>query len=290
MLERIKFCIIGVSDHQGVMEVGGRLGASLGPKAFRSVFRSLRGRLPIQLGTEDLGDVPGLGSDVARNHELASQFIAQAHEEYSCSVVVGGGHDHGFSHLQGVFNALSKKRGPKKWTLGCINLDAHLDVRKPAPRITSGSPFYLALESGILKPKHFIEFGIQSHCNAPELWEYVQARGVSVVPFQKLRGGRAVPQFKKKFAYLQAHCDFIVVSLDLDSLSQAYAPGVSAPQAEGFTSSEIIEMMEFAGAQKEACSLGVFELNPLHDSGEKTARLAATAAYHFLESAAQRSS
>ncbi len=71
------------------------------------------------------------------------------------------------------------------------------------------------------------------------------------------------------------------MSLDLDALASAYAPGVSAPQSEGFTAMDVMEMMEFAGGQKKCISLGIFELNPEHDSDRRTAQLAATLAYHW---------
>jgi arginase family enzyme len=41
-------------------------------------------------------------------------------------------------------------------------------------------------------------------------------------------------------------------------------------------------MMEIAGAEARACSLGIFELNPDHDGDGRTARLAATAAWHYV--------
>ena len=71
----------------------------------------------------------------------------------------------------------------------------------------------------------------------------------------------------------------------MDAAASAFAPGVSAPQAEGFTASEMIEMMEIAGSEKKVVSLGIFELNPEHDLEDITARLAATVAYHFVEAA-----
>ncbi|MGZ3688347.1 MAG: arginase family protein, partial [Bdellovibrionota bacterium] len=70
--------------------------------------------------------------------------------------------------------------------------------------------------------------------------------------------------------------------LDLDAAAEAVAPGVSAPQPEGFSGGEILEMCELAGAAKKVVSLGIFELNPSHDRDDQTARLAAASAYHFL--------
>lgn len=229
----------------------------------------------------DLGDVSGLGNDIEQNHRLAAARVAEAHAKAPLSVAVGGSHDHGFSHLKGLSERFQK--------IGCINLDAHFDVRKPEPKITSGSPFYLAIESGVLDPGRLIEFGIQRHCNAMELWDYIAAKKVQTIPFEQLRHDQAVKRFKQCLSELASRCDAIAISLDLDAVAQAYAPGVSAPQAEGFTSGEVIEMMELAGGEKKVSSLGIFELNPEHDVDLRTARLAATAAYHFVAEALRRS-
>lgn len=261
------------------MNVGGRLGAALGPSAFRKYLARLGGREAVLQSLDDRGDVTGLGSEVDANHRRAAALIASARRKSGLVVVVGGGHDHAYSHLAGLADALPGE------TLGCINIDAHLDVRKVRPAITSGSGFYLALEAGILEGSRLVEFGIQSHCNSDELWRYVESRRVTVVPFQDLRGGQAPGRFSDALKALGGFCDRIVISLDLDAAAMAFAPGVSAPQAEGFTSSEIIGMMEHAGAFPKVESLGIFELNPLHDSEDRTSRLAATAAHHFVDHA-----
>ncbi len=283
MYTQSKCCIIGIPDHQAVINVGGRVGAARGPEVFRRNFSRFRGRVDLLELVHDYGDVIGFTPDVVVNHRLAADLICKGHQKEGFSVVIGGGHDHGFSHLLGIAEALKSRS--KKFNLGCINIDAHLDVRKPSPVITSGSPFYLAVESGVLHPSRFVEFGIQSHCNAKALWQYVDAKKIRIVPFSKLRQGKAVEIFKRELKKLCSICDVVVVSLDLDALADAFCPGVSAPQAEGFTSMEVVEMMEIAGKEKKVKSLGIFELNPEHDRDDCTARLAATAAYHFIESA-----
>jgi len=279
MSKRSKYCLIGLANHQGVLNVGGRLGAAEGPRAFRRVMERMSGRFAWREALVDAGDFRPSSSEMPEILRQAADAITKAHRGTGLSVVIGGGHDFGYAQLSGVAKALGKKR------LGCINIDAHLDVRKPEPEIGSGSPFYVALEEGVLDPKRFVEFGIQSHCNAPALWDYVGKKRIKVIPFADIRGGKAVARFKATLKTLRASCDAIVISLDLDAAAAAFAPGVSAPQAEGFSSSEIIEMMEIAGADAKVVSLGIFELNPLHDEGERTARLAATAAFHFAESA-----
>ncbi|MBL7715617.1 MAG: formimidoylglutamase [Bdellovibrionales bacterium] len=288
----LRWGLAGIPDHEAVQNVGGRLGAARGPSAFRPIFLKMKGRDSVLETMTDFGDVTGITGQIEQNHQKAAEKVAEIHRDRAFSVIIGGSHDHGFSHLKGIREALQMQvhaKGKTTPRLGCINIDAHLDVRKADPaagiKITSGSPFYLAIESGVLHARGLVEFGIQNHCNALELWQYVESKKVEVVPFEKLREGKAIAAFSKSLKRLVQSCDAIAISLDLDAAAQAFAPGVSAPQAEGFTSSEIIQMVEIAGREKKVVSLGIFELNPEHDIDGRTARLAATSAYHFVAEA-----
>lgn len=273
---RGKWSLIGIPDHEAVSHLGGRLGASRGPKSFRKVFERVKSRFKIQSHLEINCDVSPLGVDIKENHEIAARLISEAHQKTDLCVVIGGSHDHGFSHLKGIYETL----GPQK-KLGCVNIDAHLDVRPPSPKITSGSPFFLAIESGVLEGPNLVEFGIQEQCNSAELWEYVKKHEVPVFPWNEMRGS-----WREKFCdalkSLSSRCDEIAISLDLDAASQAFAPGVSAPQAEGFTADQMIECIEIAARNPKTKSLGIFELNPDFDQDERTSRLAVSAAFQFI--------
>jgi formiminoglutamase len=271
--------LILIPDDQGVLNVGGRIGASQGPQAFELAWSRFSPQSKPRQFIDTITTVHPLSHDLEHNHTLASQVVTLHHATSEITVIIGGGHDHGYSHLRGIKNTLAKNK-----KLGCINLDAHLDLRQPQPKITSGSPFYLALENKILLGQHLIEFGIQSHCNSPELFNYAERQRVSIVHWKNLRHKNKPLEFKKALQKLERTCDEIVLSIDCDAMAQSEAPGVSAPQAEGFTAQDLIHICELAGQSKKIKSLGIFELNPLHDSDQKTARLAATAAYHFIES------
>lgn len=279
-----KWSLISIPDHLGVENVGGRLGAAYGPRAFWEVLSKMNGHQlgqpSVQSALSEHRILSPVTSVIETNHAAAASLVREAARAANRTIIVGGGHDHGYSHLLGIRQHL----GPDA-RIGCINIDAHLDVRKPAPAISSGSPFYLALESGVLQPEDFIEFGIQSHCNGPALWEYTKSKNIEVVSFDSCRHSKTIGLFKQSLEKLARQCDAIVISLDLDSVAESFAPGVSAPQSEGFTPTEIVELCEIAGRSEKVISLGVFELNPLHDVGGRTARLAATAVFHFLEKA-----
>lgn len=276
----IQFSILGYPDESGVKNVGGRLGAKEGPEKFKTYFLKLRGKWPLQERMLSFS-APEVSSDLENNYRNAVQSGMTALKDLGPAgilVGVGGGHDNAYPWIKAIQNAL-----PIKTRLGCINLDAHFDLREYQTLMTSGSPFRRLIDEGILKGSNLVEFGIQSHCNGPELWEYAQKNKVKIVNFETLRNGKAVTRFNRELKLLRARCDVVLISLDLDALSFAFCPGVSAPQAEGFTGSEVFQMLEMAGADKKVTSLGIFELAPALDFNDHTARLAAQSAWHFLD-------
>jgi len=273
------FCIIGFPDEIGVQNVQGRLGAKAGPIAFLEAFQKLNGKNKIQ---EKMvrSELVTMGFDLETNYERSINAV-KADAVNSYVVAVGGGHDYAYPWVAGLSQAELQK-GKKSPKIGCINLDPHFDLRSYEPKMTSGSPFRRLLEEGWIEGKNLVEFGIQEHCNAPELWEYARKKKVKTIPFTQLRGGKAVSTFRRALAELKKKCDLIAISLDLDALSMAYCPGVSAPQGEGFTAGEIYQILEIAGADKKVTSLGVFELAPPLDFQNQTSRVAAQATWHFL--------
>lgn len=270
--------LIGCPDDRGVRNNHGRGGADDGPAHFRKAFKKLAGRIPLLEHIMDVGNIEVHPEDARESHTHAiSLYEAQRHQA-ACSLWIGGGHDYAYPQLKAIQKDLLP--GQK---VGCINIDPHFDMRPPNPLILSGSPFYLAIEEGILTGSHMVSFGVQRHANADFLWEYAEAKEVKICRQEDLRLGHAIKSFKQQLKNLREQVDAIVLSLDLDAIQAAYAPGVSAPAMEGFTPSEILEMMLIAARDEKVVSLGIFELNPEYDIDDRTARLAATCAYHFID-------
>ncbi len=277
---RGKFSWIGYPDDLGVKNVNGRMGAKGGPAQFGELFKKLKGRLPVHDALKAHAMVE-MGSDLETNYGSAIKeteaAIKALHLDHDTLIAVGGSHDYAYPWIKAFRNMLGEKA-----KIGCINLDAHFDLRTYKPLMTSGSPFRRLIDERVLDGSKLIEFGIQSHCNGNELWDYAKNNRVEIVAFERLRNGRAVSEFEKALRSLRGQCDRVLISLDLDSLSYAFAPGVSAPQAEGFTASEVFQMLEIAGSDKKVTSLGIFELAPALDLHDLTSRLAAQSAWHFL--------
>jgi formiminoglutamase len=277
-----RYSVIGAPDDRGVANSHGRRGASRGPASFLSAFLGLPNNKSLRAALSEQLYIEAAGVGIPRRHQKLASAVRDSCMRNLFPVVVGGGHDYAFPQLVGMQAILG--RGAR---LGCINIDAHLDVRKPDPAITSGSAFYLALESRTILPQDFVEFSVQKESNSPEAWEYVTRKKIKLVTMADLRHGSASRTFTITLVGLVAQCEAIVLSLDLDAIASAFAPGVSAPASEGLSITDIVEIMEIAGREPRIVSLGIYELNPLLDVDNRTARLAATAAYHFLSAAHQ---
>jgi formiminoglutamase len=276
-----RFSFVGYPDELGVKNVNGRLGSKDGPERFLTYFKKLRGKWPLSermLASEIVESGDRLEENYEKAGVVTRAMIQNLSLKYDALIAVGGGHDNAYPWIKAYREAL-----PKKTRIGCINLDAHFDLREWSSIMTSGSPFRRLIDEKIIQGQDLVEFGIQSHCNGPELWEFAKKNRVKIVPFEKIRNGRAIAAFQKELKAMRAKCDVVLLSLDLDALSYAFCPGVSAPQAEGLSASEVFQILEFAGSDKKVTSLGIFELAPALDIHDLTSRCAAQAAWHFLD-------
>lgn len=271
---KVKF--IGLPDHEGVNNVGGRVGTENGPKSFQTFFNKLNGDSEFQSYKEQFNFVDFTNLSLEEKHLKAASEISTAQAENDVTIIVGGGHDFIYSHINGI-----EKNNPKQTS--CINIDPHLDMRPYDEKFTSGSPFRRLLNEKVLASNQLVEFGIQTHANAPELFEYAQSKNVDIVYYHELTFVNYLSVFDQKLKDLSQVSDQIVISLDLDVFQASFAPGVSAPAAEGFTPEQMKALLQCAAKYKEVTSLGIFELNPNLDIDDRTARLAAYCAYYFIE-------
>lgn len=271
--------LLGIADDQGVLHVGGRLGAARGPEAFRQHWK----RLQRPWTFVDCGD---LRLPIARGRsgiESSCDRMEEAQKQAQRLLVIGGGNDHAWSQVAALRRAQPEAR------IGCVNLDAHLDLRPLTAQgqVTSGSPFRLLIDDAVVRGEDLVEFGTQRQSNAPVLFEYAQTQGIEIVDWDALRRNSfresIASVFSRALEKLARRVDWVVVCLDLDFLSQSDAPGVSAPSAEGLDAREAVEIVRICAAHSQVRSLGIYELNPDYDESGKTARLAATLAWHYAD-------
>lgn len=271
--------LMGFAVDEGVRRNGGRPGAAEGPKALRAALASL----PV-LGEPalfDAGDVAcEAGALESAQTQLASR-VADALARGSVPLVLGGGHEVAWGTFQGIV------RGPRAPArLLIVNLDAHFDLRVAA-QANSGTPFRQMqqwCETQSL-PFNYRVFGISRFANTQALFERADALGVGYWLDEVLQDGAGLRAAQQALAQDLAACDAVYLTVCLDVLPGAQAPGVSAPAALGVPLWLAEALIDQVLASGRVIAADIAELNPAMDRDGLTARVAARLAARIARGA-----
>ncbi len=256
--------LLGIPDDTGVTMNAGRAGASQGPAEFRAALARYGAAEPTGFHWPrvfDAGDIRP-AKTLEETHGRVTEAVAALLDAGMLPIAIGGGHDLSFP----VIRAAAAKFGPP----AIVYCDAHLDVReKPG----SGMPFRWLVEECGARELHV--HGLDCYANSSAHLQWFQAHGGRVDPFEPEDDWPAGE---------------LCFSFDLDVIDQAYAPGVSAPNATGWTSAEALRWCHAAGRCPRVRCLDIMELSPPNDRDQRTARLAARLFQAMLHGIAQRPS
>ncbi|MGB5508985.1 formimidoylglutamase [Robiginitalea sp.] len=270
--------LLGYATDAGVTRNSGRPGAAEGPKALREVF----GRMPVlKNGAQTLWDAGNFicpDGQLENTQEGFSRGIARLIQNGYFPLGIGGGHDIAYAHYKGL--AAGLERGTR---LGVLNLDAHLDLRKPDPLPHSGSPFLqiAAHCAEIGTDFKYCCLGARRDANPQELWDRASSLNVMLIERPELRAATLPDVIQTIQGFLDT-LDALYLTIDLDGFASAYAPGVSAPSPMGFTPDTILPILEVLLESKKLKSVDIAELNPAYDRDAQTAVLAAGLFHRIL--------
>ncbi len=261
--------LIGFASHEGVRRNHGRPGAAAGPAALRRALAPLA--VHGEFSIHDAGDVTVAGEDLEAGQEQLGRQVARLLEDHRLVVVLGGGHETAFGSYRGLA-ASSRVAGGGR--LGILNLDAHFDLRA-ADRATSGTPFrqIADAESAAGRPFHYAVLGISPPNNTRALFGTADRLGARHLTDEDcVARPERVAGFVEEFL---DRADVVHLSVDLDVLPAAVAPGVSAPAGFGVPLPVIHAVCRQVADSGKTALLDVVELNPRFDVDDRTARTAA---------------
>ncbi len=263
--------VIGYPTDAGVRANFGRGGAHEGPAALRLACSNLPA--PPGYRLFDAGDVAG-GSDHAEAWQQGlAAAVAAARAGGGVPLVLGGGHDQAFGHWLGTVQA-----APAGAVVGCINIDAHIDMREPNHVVAhSGTP-YTQVHSWCKahsRPFWYLLLGMQPAHNTPALIHRAVAAGAQIVDIDAFQPSQEASMMQVIDRFLGA-CDLVCLSVDLDVFSAAAAPGVSAPSPMGITPDALFRsVVRRIAASGKVSGIEIAECAPGLDVGGRTARLGA---------------
>lgn len=219
-----------------------------------------------------MGAPDASGADVLeRGQRALGLAVATALDTHRLVVVLGGGHETAFGSYLGWSHS-DRCLGAR---VGVLNLDAHFDLRE-APIPTSGTPFLqmARAEQAAGRDLRYAVVGISEASNTRALFDTADALGVRYLLDREasLRHLDRVEQFVEEFV---ADVDVVHLSIDLDVLPAAQAPGVSAPAAYGVPLETIAHVCRQVAGSGRLALVDVVELCPPLDIDARTARTAA---------------
>ncbi|MEV6067075.1 formimidoylglutamase [Nocardia sp. NPDC052001] len=262
--------LIGFASDEGVRRNKGRQGAAAGPHALRAALASMALNDPVLL--EDAGTVAVTDADLESGQARLGRAVAAAIDSGRLPVVLGGGHEVAYGTYLGVSAAQARGTGTR---LGILNLDAHFDLRGEATP-SSGTPFRQILEAEHAAGTsiRYDVLGISQPSNTRALFDTADRFDVHYLLDD--RCGPADYALVDAFvADLLDAVDLLYLTIDLDVLPAAVAPGVSAPAAYGVPLETIQRVCDRVAMSGKLIAVDVAELNPGLDIDNRTARTAA---------------
>ncbi|WP_010281867.1 formimidoylglutamase [Bacillus timonensis] len=225
----------------------------------------------------DFGDVHTHPTKLEETTERLYISVKEMLQTNACRRYIMLGGDHGVSFPS--IRAFQEYFG----RVGVIQWDAHHDVRNVEDGgRTNGTPFRSLLEGGFLKGEDLTQIGIRDYANALEYHEYVKSKDVSVYTMDDVDHNGIVPIMEKEIKRLSQQVDFIYLSVDMDVVDQAFAPGCPAIGPGGLTSRELLSSLSVAASHSKVKAMDIVEIDPSKDVRDITSRLAAHVLMCFM--------
>jgi agmatinase len=274
--EELDIALIGVPFDGGTTY---RPGPRFGPRNVRVQSAIIRPWNPVlhvnpfaKYRVADFGDLPVNPLSIEDTFLRIEQGITPLLQAGVRCVCVGG--DHSISLP--ILRAVAKKHGP----VSLIQFDAHNDLWDEyfGSKYSHGTPFRRAFEEGLLLDGGVLQVGLRGQVYGEDDFDFARAHKVKMVTAEEFH--------KKGLASVQRHLRAfrgkpVYVTLDIDCVDPAYAPGTGTPQVGGFTSIQILGLVRaLSGLNIIGCDL--VEVSPPYDTGEITSLLAANLLYELL--------
>jgi agmatinase len=193
-------------------------------------------------------------------------------------VALGG--DHSISLP--ILRALKPVYGP----VSVIHIDAHIDTWSPKvfagsqgspsrqSQYADGTPYYWAGMEGLLTDT-CVHAGIRSSLDSAEDITLDSELNFNIIPASDILGSRGIQGIIEDIRSTVPLNKPVYVSLDIDSLDPAFAPGTAGPAAGGWSTREVIQIVIDALEGYNIVGIDVVEVLPGMDSAEITAIAAA---------------
>ena len=283
-LEGVDVAVLGAPFDDGTSN---RPGARYGPRAIRAADDGGRyGRPHMTLGLDplelltvvDYGDVEAVPADLARSHEQLERRLREILSANALPLVLGGDHSLSLPTMR----VLAERYGPEGYSV--LHLDTHTDTAAElyGVRLSHGTPFRVAVEEGVARGSQIVQLGLRGTWPGPEDFAWMRDQGFRWHTMDSIveRGLRAV--VGEAVERVRSTAPRAYLSVDIDVLDPAFAPGTGTPEPGGLTTRELLWTVREASRTLDLCAADIVEVSPPFDHADVTALAAERTALEIL--------
>jgi agmatinase len=240
--------------------VSDRPGTRFGPRAIRAAScppgPHLEAKVDAfaELRVVDFGDAPVVPADPVRSHAAIEALVGQVLAAGAVALVLGG--DHSISEPN--IRACAAARGP----VGLVHFDTHTDTEVDVfgVEVSHGTPFYRLVEQGHVDPRRYVQIGLRGYWPGEKELAWQAERGITSFFMHDVRDLGIKEVVARALAAVGPGPAFLTV--DVDVLDPAFAPGTGTPEPGGMTPLDLLWACRTVTAGLELVGADVVEVLP----------------------------
>jgi agmatinase len=240
--------------------VSDRAGTRFGPRAIRAAScppgPHLEAKIDAfaELRIVDYGDAPVLPADPASSHAAIKATVGEVLDAGLIPIVLGGDH----SIAEPDVAACAERHGP----VGLVHFDTHTDTGKTVfgVEVSHGTPMYRLVRDGLVDPRRYVQIGLRGYWPGETEFAWQVEQGITSFFMHDIRNRGIDAVVEQTIAIVSAGPVFLTV--DVDVLDPAFAPGTGTPEPGGMTSSDLLKAVRVLAERLDLVGADVVEVIP----------------------------
>jgi agmatinase len=240
--------------------VSDRPGTRFGPRAIRAAScppgPHLEAKIDAfaELRIVDYGDAPVLPADPARSHAAIKATVGEVLDAGLIPIVLGGDH----SITEPDVAACAERHGP----VALVHFDTHTDTGTTVfgVEVSHGTPMYRLVRDGLVDPARYVQIGLRGYWPGETEFGWQRERGITSFFMHDVRDLGIDAVVERTVEIVGAGPVFLTV--DIDVLDPAYAPGTGTPEPGGMTTLDLLKAVRVLASQLDLVGADLVEVIP----------------------------
>jgi agmatinase len=256
-LEGVDAAIVGAPTDDLVSD---RPGTRFAPRAIRAAScppgPHLEAKVDAfaELRVVDYGDAAVIPADPVRTHAAIESLVGEVVDAGALPVILGGDH----SITEPCIAAIAARRGP----VGLVHFDTHTDTGREVFGVehSHGTPMLRLVEAGRVAGARYAQIGLRGYWPGPAELAWQEANGIAAFFMHDVRDLGIREVVARALAHVGAGPVYLTV--DVDVLDPAFAPGTGTPEPGGMSSVDLLWAVREVAASVELVGADVVEVLP----------------------------